>query len=266
MSERTPDQRRRDERRPVVTDVAGYARALGDDALILSQRCAEWLTRAPELEEDVALANIALDLLGQARLLLGHAGEAEGDGRDEDDLAYFRDERQFTNLQLCELPNEDFAVSMARLLIFSCYQRELYRSLAGSSADTLAAIATKAGKEVAYHVEHAAMWVRRLGDGTAESHRRMQHGLERVWPYVDELFDDSWLAAPLVDRGIAVRPSTLRRSVTGAVESVIAEATLSVPQTTAAPGGGRFGLHTEAFGYLLAEFQHLTRSHPGARW
>lgn len=253
-------------RLPVVTDPAGYARALGDDALILSQRTAEWLTRAPELEEDVALANIALDLLGQARMLLGYAGEAEGQGRTEDDLAYFRDERDFTNLQICELANDDFAVSMARLLIFGCYQRELYAGLAGSADETLAAIAAKASKEVAYHVQHASTWVLRLGDGTELSHARMQRGLERSWPYLAELFDDSWLADSLVTQGIAVRPSRLRTPVLTAIETVLAEATLTVPEIGSVPGGGRFGLHTEALGYLLAEFQHLTRSHPGATW
>ena len=246
--------------------VSGYALALGDDALILSQRCAEWVTRAPELEEDVALANIGLDLLGQARMLLGYAAEVEGEGRTEDDLAYQRAERQFTNVQLCEVPNDDFAVSMARLLIFSSYAGELYPRLTESTDASLAAIANKAAKEVAYHVDHASLWVRRLGDGTEVSHGRMQRGLERVWPYVAELFDDSWLAPTLIDRHVAVRPSSLRATTMGTIEHVITEATLTVPADPAVPGGGRFGLHTEDFGYLLAEFQHLARSHPGATW
>lgn len=246
--------------------VSAYALALGDDALILSQRCAEWVTRAPELEEDVALANIGLDLLGQARLLLSYAAEAQGEGRNEDDLAYLRDERQFTNVQLCELPNEDFAVSMARLLIFSSYAQELYTRLADSRDESLAAIADKARKEVAYHVDHASQWVRRLGDGTEVSRERMQRGLERVWPYVAELFDDFWLDAALIDRQIAVRPSSVRQATLDTIEQVITEATLTVPDVPSVPGGGRFGVHTEDFGYLLAEFQHLARSHPGATW
>lgn len=250
----------------LVGDVAGYARALGDDALILSQRTAQWLTRAPELEEDVALANIALDLLGQARMLLGYAGAAEGAGRTEDDLAYFRDERQFLNLQLCELADDDFAVCMARLLVLGCFQRELYAQLRHSRDETLAAIAEKAIKEVTYHVEHTSGWVIRLGDGTAESHRRMQQGLDRIWPYVAEPFADEWLADSLVSAGIAVRPSALREPAMGAVAGVLREATLVVPDVPAVPTGGRFGLHTEAFGYLIAELQHLTRSHPGASW
>jgi len=253
-------------RTPAVREVAGYALALGDDALILAHRCSEWVTRAPELEEDVALANIGLDLLGQARLLLTYAGEAEGAGRTEDDLAYFRDERAFTNLQLCELDNGDFAVSMARLLIFASYARELYTRLSGSTDATLAAVAQKAVKEVAYHVDHCAQWVLRLGDGTAVSHLRMQHGLDRVWPYVEEIFDDSWLDGSLVSMGVAVQPSSLRSATMTAVERVTKQATLAVPDEGAVPGGGRFGLHTEELGYLLAEFQHLTRSHPGVRW
>ena len=251
---------------PAVRDVAGYDLALGDDALILAHRCSEWVTRAPELEEDVALANIGLDLLGQARLLLAYAGEAECAGRTEDDLAYFRDERAFTNVQLCELHNEDFAVSMARLLIFASYARELYSRLTGSTDATLAAVAHKAVKEVAYHLDHCAQWVLRLGDGTAVSHLKMQRGLERVWPYLEEIFDDSWLDATLVRTAVAVRPSSLRSATMTKLEQVIDEATLAVPNENAVPGGGRFGLHTEEFGYLLAELQHLTRSHPGATW
>ena len=251
-------------RSPAVDDAAGYALALGDDALVLSQRTAQWLTRAPELEEDVALANIALDLLGQARMLLGYAGEQTG--RTEDDLAYLRDEREFTNLQICELENDDFAVSMARLLVVGCYQRDLYRGLSGSSQETIAAVAAKASKEVTYHVEHTAGWVRRLGDGTELSRQRMQRGLERVWPYVEEMFDDAWLADSLLDAGVAVRPSSLRAAAVGAITTVIGQATLVVPEIAPVPGGGRYGIHTEAFGYLLAEFQHVARSHPGASW
>ena len=253
-------------RTPAVREVAGYALALGDDALILAHRCSEWVTRAPELEEDVALANIGLDLLGQARMLLTYSGEAEGAGRTEDDLAYFRDERAFTNLQLCELDNGDFAASMARLLIFASYARELYTRLSGSTDATLAAIAAKAVKEVTYHVDHCAQWVLRLGDGTAISHSKMQHGLDRVWPYVEEIFDDSWLDESLVSTGVALQPSSLRPATMRAVEPVITAATLTVSNESAVPGGGRFGLHTEELGYLLAEFQHLTRSHPGASW
>jgi len=245
---------------------AGYARALGDDALILAQRCAEWVARAPELEEDVALANIGLDLLGQARLLLSHAGELEGRGRTEDDLAYFRDEREFTNLQLCELANGDFAQTIARLLVFSSYASALYRRLSTSTDETLAAIAAKAVKEVAYHRDHARTWLQRLAGGTPESARRMRNGLERVWPYVPELFVDDWLPRGLVETGVAVPPGDLRTEVMDELTQVLAEAGLAPPDVAPVPAGGRRGVHTEAMGYLLAEMQHIARSHPGAQW
>lgn len=228
-----------------------YVLGLADDALILSQRLGEWVTNAPELEEDVALANIALDLLGQARGLFTYASELEGAGRNEDDLAYLRDEREFRNLLLVELPNGDFAITMARQLIFSAYQLELYRSLADSPDGTLAGIAGKAVKEVAYHRDHATQWVLRLGDGTDVSHAKMQHGLIAVWPYVSELFDD--------DPG-------LEAAAIGYVTDVVSAATLSMPDDMPPLRGGRKGLHTEAFGYLLAEMQHLHRSHVGASW
>ena len=246
--------------------LAAYALALGDDALILAQRCGEWITNAPQLEEDVALANIGLDLLGQARTLLTYAGEVEGRGRSEDDLAYLRSEREFTNVQLVELGNGDFAVSTARLLAFSTYQLALYQELSRSSDPTLAAIAAKAVKEVAYHRDHATSWVVRLGDGTDESQRRMRAGLERVWPYVGELFDASWIPPRLVDQGVAVDVRVLEAGWQAYVAGVLAEATLEVPAVPQRPTGGRRGIHTEAMGYLLAEMQHLARSHPGATW
>ena len=246
--------------------LAAYAMRLGDDALILAQRMAEWITAAPQLEEDVALANLGLDLLGQARTLLGYAGALDGTGRSEDDLAYLRDERDFTNAQLCELPNGDFAVSMARLLVFSAYQRELYERLAASTDATLAAIAAKAVKEVDYHRDHATQWVLRLGDGTPESHERMQAGLEAVWPYVGELFESDELTRALAADGAGVDPSGLRPAVDAYVDRVLEEATLRRPADGYQHTGGRRGMHTEHLGYLLAEMQHLARSHPGATW
>lgn len=243
--------------------LATYALRLGDDALILSQRLGEWTGSAPELEEDIALTNIALDLLGQARALLTYAGEVEGAGRTEDDLAYLRDERDFTNCQLVEQPNDDFAVTIARQLIFSAYQFELYGALQGSTDTTLAGVAGKAVKEVAYHRDHARQWILRLGDGTAESHERMQRGLERMWPYGYELLEPD----PLLDQlsGIAVEPATLRPSYEY-VMTVVAEATLSAPDIDWHPTGGRQGMHTEHMGRLLAEMQHIHRSHVGATW
>ncbi|MGW0504658.1 1,2-phenylacetyl-CoA epoxidase subunit PaaC [Micromonospora sp. NPDC003241] len=235
-----------------------FTLALGDDALIAAQRLAEWTTRAPEMEEDIALANIALDQLGAARLLLTYAGELEGAGRDEDALAYLRDDREFRNCLLVELPNGDFAVTMAKLLVLSAYQLPLYTALAGCSDERLAAIGGKARKESAYHLDHAALWVKRLGDGTAESHRRMQAGIDQIWPYADELFSP-WPDAP-------VDPATLRDEVGRTVAEVLAEATLIVPESAWAPAGGRDGVHTEHLSYLLAEAQVLHRAHPGARW
>ncbi|QOC94117.1 1,2-phenylacetyl-CoA epoxidase subunit PaaC [Micromonospora craniellae] len=235
-----------------------FTLALGDDALIAAQRLAEWTTRAPEMEEDIALANIALDQLGAARLLLTYAGELEGAGRDEDALAYLRDDREFRNCLLVELPNGDFAVTMAKLLVLSAYQLPLHTALAGCADERLAAIGGKARKESAYHLDHAALWVRRLGDGTAESHRRMQAGIDQVWPYAHELFTP-WPDAP-------VDPATLRGDVERTVAEVLAEATLTVPESAWAPAGGRDGVHTEHLSYLLAEMQVLHRAHPGARW
>jgi ring-1,2-phenylacetyl-CoA epoxidase subunit PaaC len=243
-----------------------YALRLGDDALVLAQRLSGWIASAPQLEEDVALGNIALDLLGQARTLLTYAGEVEGAGRSEDDLAFLRDERDFLNLQLVEHPNEDFAVTIARQLAFSAYQHGLYSRLQHSVDPTIAGVAGKAVKEVAYHLDHATQWTLRLGDGTEESHRRMQRGLERVWPYVDEMFRTDDLECRLASDGIAVEVAGLRPAWDEQVDAVLAEATLERPTPTWTATGGRRGRHTEAFGYLLAEMQHLHRSHPGASW
>jgi ring-1,2-phenylacetyl-CoA epoxidase subunit PaaC len=245
---------------------AGYALQLGDDALIMAQRLGERVSYAPELEEDVALANIALDLLGQARALLTYAGEVEGRGRSEDDLAYLRDEHEFTNLQIAELACEGFGEEMARLLAFSSYQFELYQRLQGSRDETLAAVAAKAVKEVAYHRDHATQWTLRLGDGTEESHRRMQAGLTRVWPYADEMFRADPLGQALARDGLAVDAPELRPAWGEYVATVLRDATLAWPETAPAPGGGRRGLHTEQMGHLLAEMQYLARCHPGARW
>ena len=253
---------------PVTAPPAAcYVVRLADDALILAQRFGEWITNAPQLEEDVALANIGLDLLGQARLLLTHAGELEGQGRTEDDLAYLRDERAFRNVQLVEQPNGDFAETMARLLAFSTYQHALYTGLLTSADPQLAAIAGKAVKEVAYHRDHATQWVLRLGDGTPESHTRMQAGLDRVWPFVDELFESDDLESGLVADQLAPARELFRPIWQGYVESVLARATLTVPTPPRARAtGGRRGIHTEEMGRLLAEMQYLVRAHPGASW
>ncbi|MGW6278017.1 1,2-phenylacetyl-CoA epoxidase subunit PaaC [Kribbella sp. NPDC055071] len=246
-----------------MNDLFVYALRLGDDALISAQRTAEWIAAAPQLEEDVALGNIGLDQLGQARSLLQYAGSVEGAGRSEDDLAYFRDEREFVNLQLCELPNGDFGHAMARLLYFATYQELLYSKLLSCGDETLAGVAGKAVKEVAYHVDHATQWVLRLGDGTEESHRRMQAGLDALWPYTAEIFESDELVRRL---DVAVDPSTLEEEWLTRVDAVIDESTCSRPESSYQHVGGRSGRHTEHMGYLLAELQHVARSHPGATW
>lgn len=247
-------------------DLFAYALRLADDALVLAQRLGEWCSHAPEIEEDIALANIALDLLGQARLLLAYAGEVEGAGRDEDDLAYLRDERAFLNAQLVEQPNGDFAVTIVRQLLFASYQLELYTRLTEGSDDTLAGVAEKAVKEVAYHRDHAAEWTLRLGDGTAHSHERAQAALDGLWPYTHELFETDDLVGRLAADGVAVDPGALHAPWQAYVGGVLREATLDVPADGPHPTGGRAGRHTEAMGYLLAELQHLHRSHPGVAW
>jgi ring-1,2-phenylacetyl-CoA epoxidase subunit PaaC len=245
-------------------EVAEYALRLGDDALILAQRLGHWISRAPELEEDVALGNIALDQLGHARSFLTYAGGAWE--KSEDDLAYFRREHEFRSAHLFEQPNGDFAATIARQFVVSYYQFELYRRLTESTDATLAAIAAKAVKEVDYHRDHSAQWILRLAQGTEVSREKMIHGLKLVWPYVGELFADDELTTRLAEAGAAVEPSSLRADFDRLTGEVLAEAGLEVPQTPAAPGGGRRGQHSEHLGYILAEMQVLAREHPGARW
>nr|WP_237565477.1 1,2-phenylacetyl-CoA epoxidase subunit PaaC [Ornithinimicrobium cavernae] len=240
---------------------------LADDALIYAQRLGEWLTRAPQIEEDLALGNVGLDLLGQARALLTRAGDLEGAGRDEDDLAYLRDEREFRNVHLVEQPRGDFGQEMARMLWFASYQHELYTHLVDSVDEVVAGVAAKALKEVAYHRDHAGQWVVRLGDGTAESHERMQAGLEAVAPYVAELGDDDPVSVAAAQAGVGILPSSLVPGTVAHVEAVVAQATLRMPDPPRwRSRGGREGVHSEAMGYLLAELQHIHRSHPGASW
>ncbi|MGV9264536.1 1,2-phenylacetyl-CoA epoxidase subunit PaaC [Kitasatospora sp. NPDC003701] len=246
-------------------DLAAYCLMLGDDALVLAQRLTEWCTRAPELEEEVALANLGLDLLGQARQLLTRAGQADGSGRSEDDLAYWREEHDFRNVRLVEAPNGDFAFSTARLLVFATARLALYEALAGHRDPVLAAVAARGVKELAYHREYATAWTLRLGDGTPYSAQRMQAGLDAVWPLVEELF-----TAHPVELRVGVDPAALREPVLRSLAAVLAEAGLTVPEVPglATVGGraGRDGVHTEALGPLLAEFQVVARAHPGATW
>ncbi len=249
-----------------------YVLSLADDALVAAQRTGEWIAASPQIEEDVALGNIGLDLLGQARSLLSYAGGLDDPPRSEDDLAYWRDADALRNVLLVERPwtgadgHRDFGVAMARLLVLSTYQCELYARLQGSLDPTLAAVAAKAVKEVDYHRDHATVWVLRLGDGTAESHRRMQAALDSEWPYVEELFDGSHLAPDLLGAGVAVDPAVLRPAFDRRIGEVLAEATLSLPRVAAASGGGRRGRHTEHLAVLLADLQQLARAHPGVSW
>ncbi|MFJ6268581.1 1,2-phenylacetyl-CoA epoxidase subunit PaaC [Pseudarthrobacter oxydans] len=251
-------------------DTAEYALRLGDDALILAQRLGHWISRAPELEEDIALGNIALDQLGHARSFLSYAGGAmvndDGSVRSEDDLAYFRREHEFRSVQLFEQPNGDFAATIARQFVVSYYQFLLYSRLTASEDATIAAIAAKAVKEVDYHRDHAAQWVLRLAGGTEESRKRMIHGFRIMWPYVEELFRDDDLTGRLAEAGIAVAPSSLKENFDRLTGEILTEAGLEVPDVPAAPGGGRQGRHSEHLGYILAEMQVLAREHPGASW
>jgi len=243
-------------------EVADYATRLGDDALILSQQLGWWISRAPELEEDMAIGNIALDLLGHARALLHFAGTATG--RSEDDMAYWRDEPDFRNCWLVEQPGNDFGDMIARQLYFSAYQVELYRALESSADESLAAIAAKALREVSYHLDHAVQWTLRLAGGTDESRRRIIQSLLDQWPYVDELFIDDELTDSL--EGIAARPSALRPGFDATLDAVFAEAGLETPAAKPAACGGRQGRHSTQLGYILAEMQWLSRRHPGAKW
>ena len=256
--------------RPEPTDRqhhTAYLLSLGDDALVYAQRLGTWIAHAPQIEEDMALGNVALDLLGQARSLLTRAGEVQGEGRDEDALAMLRDEREFRNVQLVEQPRGDFGQEMARMLWFASYQLELWTRLTGSADETLAGIAQKAVKEAAYHRDHATQWVLRLGDGTQESHARMQAGLVAVHPYVAELGEDDDAARWAAGAGIGVLPSGLADAVNDHVARVLEQATLTMPDPPRWHArGGREGIHSEAMGYLLAEMQHIARSHPGATW
>jgi len=247
------------------TPLMRFALRRADDAVILGHRLSEWCGHAPTPEEDMALANMGLDLLGQARSLYGYSAEIEGAGHDEDDLAYLRDAPQFQNLLLVEQPNGDFAVTIVRQFLYAAYVDPWWRAMMASQDPTLAAIAAKAEKETAYHLRHASEWLIRLGDGTSESHRRAQAALDQLWPYVREMFEPSG-EAELVASGIAADPAALRPGFDAMVASVLDQATLRCPPGAWAQRGGRQGRHSEHLGFLLAEMQHLQRSHPGAKW
>jgi ring-1,2-phenylacetyl-CoA epoxidase subunit PaaC len=243
-----------------------YVLRLADNALVLGQRLSEWCGHSPFLEEDIAMANTALDLIGRARMLYTHAGRIEGRGRDEDALAYLRDEREFGNFLMCELPNGDYGFTLVRQYLLDVYHRHLFEALTAAADDELAAIAAKAVKEAAYHTRRSGDWVLRLGDGTADSHARCQAALDELWSYTGELFtpdavDDAMLAA-----GIAPDLAALRARWDDEVLPRLAEAGLEVPADEWQAEGGRAGLHTEHMGRLLAELQFVQRAYPGQQW
>ncbi len=252
------------------TDLAAYCLMLGDDALIMSHRLQQWLARAPELEEDTALANIALDLLGQARLLLTRAGKADGSDRIDDDFAFGRAEREFRNVRLAEITDADFAGLIARLLVFSTWRLALLDRLRDSADPVLAAVAAQGVKEITYHRDYAAQWLIRLGDGTDYSRTRMTAGLAAVVPYVAELFEPTVIERRLAEASVAVDAAGVRPEFDAVLSQVLAEAGLDWPDRPGLAGvsghAGRDGVHTEAMGYLLAELQSVARALPGATW
>ncbi|SFI47501.1 ring-1,2-phenylacetyl-CoA epoxidase subunit PaaC [Bosea sp. OK403] len=243
-----------------------YTLRRADDALILGHRLSEWCGHAPMMEEDMALANMGLDLIGQARSLYAYAAKVEAAGRDEDAYAYLRDVRGYGNLLLVEQPNGDFAQTMLRQFLYSAFIDPWWRAMMGSADATLAAIAAKAEKESAYHLRHAAEWVMRLGDGTPESHRRAQAALDALWPLTGEMFEVDSAERELIAEDMAVDPESLRAGWRETVVSVLAQATLAVPQNDWMQKGGRNGHHTEHLGHLLSELQYLQRAFPGAVW
>lgn len=243
-----------------------YALSLGDNNLILGQRLSAWCGHGPVLEEDIAITNTALDLIGQARLWLSYAAEMEGEGRDEDHLAFLRDARDFRNVLLVEQPNGGFAETLARQFYFDAWHYQLLNGLSRSADGRLADIAGKALKEVTYHLQRSSDWVVRLGDGTEESHGRMQAALDGLWRYTGELFEMSENEQALAERGIVCDARQLREPWLNFVQHVLTEASLQMPSAGWMQRGGREGQHSEHLGYLLAEMQFLQRAYPGAQW
>lgn len=243
-----------------------YVLRLADLSLVLGQRLGEWIGHAPALEEDLGLANIALDLLGQARLLLAYAGELEGRGRSEDDLAFLRSPTEYLNPTLAEQPNGDFGQTIVRQVLIDAFQSVLYEALARSADERLAAIAAKASKETRYHLRYSADWLVRLGDGTAESRACVAGALERLWPYTCELFEEDEVDRAMAEAGIAPRLAELRPAWIAQVDRILREATLERPAERHYHWAGKRGEHSEHLGYLLAEMQWMQRAYPGAHW
>jgi ring-1,2-phenylacetyl-CoA epoxidase subunit PaaC len=248
------------------TPLVLYALRRADDALILGHRLSEWCGHAPAMEEDMALANMGLDLLGQARELYSYAAQVEGNGNDEDKFAYLRDVRQYRNLLLLEQPNGDFARTIVRQFFYAAFADLYWRAMMGSRDATLAAIAAKSEKESAYHVRHSSEWIIRLGDGTDESHRRAQTAIDDLWAFTGEMFEADESERGLIDAGIAVDPASLRPQWLQTISKVLNEATLTQPKSDWMQQGGRDGRHSEHLGHLLSELQSMQRTFPGATW
>jgi ring-1,2-phenylacetyl-CoA epoxidase subunit PaaC len=248
------------------TPLVLYALRRADDALILGHRLSEWCGHAPALEEDMALANMGLDLLGQARELYSYAAKIEAKGNNEDTFAYLRDVRQYRNLLLVEQPNGDFARTMARQFFYAAFADLYWRAMMKSGDATLAAIAAKSEKESAYHLRHSSEWMVRLGDGTGESHRRAQTAVDDLWAYTGEMFEVDESERALIERGVAVDPATLHPRWLKTVSGVMGEATLVLPESGWMQRGGRGGKHSEHLGHLLSELQSMQRTFPGATW
>jgi ring-1,2-phenylacetyl-CoA epoxidase subunit PaaC len=248
------------------TPLVLYTLRRADDALILGHRLSEWCGHAPAMEEDMALANMGLDLIGQARELYTYAAKVEGKGNDEDKFAYLRDVRQYRNLLLLEQPNGDFARTMTRQFFYAAFADLYWRAMMMSRDTTLAAIAAKAEKEFAYHVRHTSEWMIRLGDGTDESNRRAQTAVDDLWAFTGEMFVVDDVERGLIEAGIAVDPASLRPRWLKTISEVLDEATLAMPQNDWMQKGGRIGHHTEHLGHLLSELQSLQRTFPGATW
>jgi ring-1,2-phenylacetyl-CoA epoxidase subunit PaaC len=243
-----------------------YTLRQGDRALVLAQRLLEAVTHAPEIEEDMALSNLALDLIGQARLLYTYAGEIEGAGHDEDHFAYWRDAHEFLNPLLVEQPNGDFAQVIVRQFLHDAWALPYWRAMEHSADETLAALAGKASKETAYHLRHSRSWVVRLGDGTDESHRRAQAAVDALWRHTGELCESDEIEGDLTAAGIAADPAALAAEWHTTVAGALGEATLTMPTDVVMHTGGRTGTHTEPFSYLIGEMQVVARAHPGASW
>jgi ring-1,2-phenylacetyl-CoA epoxidase subunit PaaC len=248
------------------TPLLAFTLARADDALVLGHRLSQWCGHAPMLEEDIALANIALDHIGQARALYQYAARVEGAGLTEDDFAYLRDAGQYRNCLLVEQPNGDFAATIARQFLCTAFIDPWWRAMTRSADATLAAIAAKAEKESTYHLRHASEWLIRLGDGTAESHARAQDALDALWMYTGELLAANAEERALIEAGVAADPASLRAEWNAAVADVLAQATLRRPADAWMQSGGRAGRHSEHLGPMLAELQYLQRSFPGAKW